>query len=105
MSGSRIGAWAACALAGLALAGCRHDVGVADRCVDVVDAAYPDTGIDITTRSAEVKDDVAIAEIAGVKDGEPVAAECRFDRNVLTAFRWRQQPFAGVGSGSSQPPP
>ena len=100
MSGSRI-AWVA---VGLALAGCGgRDVGLADRCVAVASAASPED-LDITTRRASVRDEVGVAEIAGTQQGTPVAAECRFQREVLTSFRWRQAPFGVALSGSSEPP-
>jgi hypothetical protein len=40
-----------------------------------------------------------------VQQGKNVAAECRFEHEVLTSFRWRQGPVAAALSGSSQPPP
>lgn len=94
-------------LIGVALAGCgfTRNVGVADRCVDVMTEATPGASIDVTERRAVVKDGVATADVAGVQQGKTVAAECQFQHEVLTSFRWRREPFAEIGSGSSQPSP
>jgi hypothetical protein len=100
MSGSRI-AWVA---VGLALAGCGgRDIGLADRCAAMASAASPEA-LDITTRRASVREETGLAQIAGSQQGVPVAAECRFQREVLISFRWRQAPFGVALSGSSEPP-
>jgi len=100
MSGSRI-AWVA---VGLALAGCGgRDIGLADRCAAVASAAAPED-LDITMRRASVRDGAGLAEIAGAQRGTTVAAECRFQHEVLISFRWRQPPLGVALSGSSEPP-
>jgi hypothetical protein len=104
MSGSRIAVVAVGLVAvGLALAGCGwRDVGLADRCAAVARAASPQS-LDITLERAEVKNEAGLAEIAGTQNGAPIAAECRFEHEVLTSFRWRQPPFSAALSGSSEP--
>jgi hypothetical protein len=96
----------ALALAGLlAACGLIHDLrdeGVSERCADMVSAAWPGS-VTITERRASVADRVETAEVKGTANGTPLAAQCRFERDVLTDFRWLSGPFAAA-TGSPGPP-
>jgi hypothetical protein len=81
--------------------GIPHDVGLAERCADLMRRAYPSAAIDITKTEATATGLTTIdAKAAGVRTdvpaGAPVpqdlAVECRFDENVLTGFRWTAGP-------------
>src|SRR5215469_15098435 len=94
--------------AALALAGCGlqlREESLLDRCAELMQAAFP--GGDIKATKKEVANE-ATSSIAGVvarvegerrnvpADGVPlrvVAAECRFDNNILTGFRWTKGPL------------
>jgi len=91
------------ALTGLA-AGCGipHSVGLAERCVEIVKSAYPSAAIDITKSEATATSFTTIvAHVEGLRtDLSPeaplrreLAAECRFDENVLTEFHWTAGPM------------
>jgi hypothetical protein len=77
------------------------DVGLAERCADIMRRAYPSATIDITRREASATAMTTImATVEGVRtdlapDQPPVqnlAVECRFDENILTGFRWTAGP-------------
>ena len=81
--------------------GISRDVGLAERCAEVMRLAYPSATFEITKRAASatsfttvvatveaVRTDVAPAG-ASVQDW---AVECSFDENVLTSFRWTAGP-------------
>jgi hypothetical protein len=74
-----------------------RDLGLAERCADIMRRAYPSAAIDITKSEATATSlTTIIAKAEGVRadvpPGAPVphdlAVECRFDENVLTGFRW-----------------
>jgi hypothetical protein len=103
-------AWAAllaallCAAA--AACGIPHDVGLADRCADIMRRAYPSAAIDITKSEASATSLTTItAQVEGVRTDLPpdaalprdLAVECRFDENVLTGFRWTVGPTVNPG--------
>jgi hypothetical protein len=78
-----------------------HDVGVAERCADLMRRAYPSAAIDITkTEATATSLTTIIAHAEGVRTDLPpdsastrdLAVECRFDENVLTGFRWTAGP-------------
>lgn len=77
------------------------DVGLADRCADIMQRAYPGGGIDITSKTANANMSAAVATVKGTRRGVPadgkevrdVAVECRFDNGVLTDFRWTAGPL------------
>jgi hypothetical protein len=78
-----------------------RDVGVAERCADIMRRAYPSAAIDITkTEATAISLTTIIAKAEGIRTdlppGAPVprdlAAECRFDENILTGFRWTAGP-------------
>jgi hypothetical protein len=84
-------------------AGCgiKPDVGLAERCADIMRLAYPSATIDITSREASATGLTTItAAVEGVRTDLPpdaavarnLAVECRFDENILTAFRWTAGP-------------
>ena len=78
-----------------------RNVGVAERCADVMRRAYPSAAIDITKTETTVTSlTTIVASAEGVRTdvppGAPVpqdlAVECRFDENILTGFRWTAGP-------------
>jgi len=92
------------ALAGAVLAACGlREEGVSDRCADMVSAAVPG-GADMTERRASINDGAETAEVSGTANGTAIAAQCRFEAEVLTQFRWLTPP-SEVASGSSVPSP
>jgi hypothetical protein len=81
--------------------GIPHAVGLADRCADVMRAAYPSATIDITKNEAAATSlTTIVARVEGSRTDMPpdaplprdLAVECRFDNNVLTEFRWTAGP-------------
>jgi hypothetical protein len=88
----------------LAAAGCAlpRDVGLAERCADLMRRAYPTATIEITRSEASPTSLTTIlARVEGARTGIPegaplprdLAVECRFDQNVLTEFRWTAGPL------------
>ncbi len=80
--------------------------GMADRCADIMKAAYPDADIDITKREAAATSITTIvARVEGQRSDLPphgplprnLAVECRFDDSILTGFRWTAGPLQAVG--------
>jgi len=78
-----------------------RDLGLAERCADIMRRAYPSAAIDITKSEATATSlTTIIAKAEGVRaDAQPgapvphdLAVECRFDENVLTGFRWTAGP-------------
>jgi hypothetical protein len=78
-----------------------RDVGLAERCADIMRRAYPSAAIDITKSEATATSLTAIvAKAEGVRTDVPpgapapldLAVECRFDENILTGFRWTAGP-------------
>jgi hypothetical protein len=78
-----------------------HDVGLADRCADIMQRAYPNATIDVTKSAASATSlTTIIAQVEGVRTNLPpdaplpreLAVECRFDENILTGFRWTAGP-------------
>ena len=81
--------------------GITPNVGLAERCADIMRSAYPSAAIDITKRDASATSlTTIIASVEGTRtdvapDGplaRDLAVECRFDENVLTSFRWTRGP-------------
>lgn len=81
--------------------GLAPDVGLAERCADIMRRAYPSAKIDITKRGASATSlTTIIAAVEGVRTDLPpdspsarnLAVECRFDENILTGFRWTVGP-------------
>ena len=84
-----------------AACGIPHDVGLTERCADIMRRAYPSAAIDITKTDATATSlTTIVANAEGVRTdvppGAPVrqdlAVECRFDENILTGFRWTAGP-------------
>jgi hypothetical protein len=78
-----------------------RDVGLAERCADIMRRAYPSAAIDITKSEATATSlTTIVAKAEGIRTdlppGAPVppdlAVECRFDENILTGFRWTAGP-------------
>ena len=86
---------------------------LADRCGEVMKMAMPFAQLDLgdrTSRSPDVR--TIIAQVAatrtdlpkGAAGGSDVGAECTFENNVLTAFRWtRGGPPPPPGADQTQP--
>jgi hypothetical protein len=81
--------------------GIPRDLGVAERCADIMRRAYPSAAIDITKIEASATSlTTIVAKAEGVRTGLPadspllhdLAVECRFDENVLIGFRWTAGP-------------
>jgi len=80
--------------------------GMADRCAEIMKAAYPGVDIDITKRQAAATTITTIlAHVEGVRSDLPpngplprnLAVECRFDDSILTGFHWTAGPLPAVG--------
>jgi hypothetical protein len=78
-----------------------RNVGVAERCADIMRRAYPNAAIDVTKAEATATSlTTIVANAAGVRTdvpaGAPVpqdlAVECRFDENIMIGFRWTAGP-------------
>ena len=78
-----------------------RDIGLAERCADIMRRAYPSAAIDITKSDATATSlTTIIAKAEGVRTDLPpgaplpqnLAVECRFDENILTGFRWTVGP-------------
>jgi len=84
-------------------------VGLADRCVDIVRRAFPNGGLDIANRRVKVEGGVSIVAIAAVRRdvavkgpyARDIAAECRFENNILMGFRWTSGPIRPTGFGQA----
>jgi hypothetical protein len=84
-------------------AGCgvTRDVGVAERCTDIMQRAIPGAAIAITkSEAAATSLTTIVARVEGVRSDLPaeaplprdLAVECRFDDNILTEFHWTAGP-------------
>jgi len=84
-------------------AGCGipRNVGVAERCAELMQRAYPGASIDITRSEASATSlTTIVAKAEGARTDLPadgslprdLAVECRFDNNILTEFRWTAGP-------------
>lgn len=85
-------------------AGCgvTRDVGLAGRCADIMQRAFPSATIEIGKSEASATSLTTIeARVEGARSDMPpegplahdLAVECRFDDNILTAFRWTKGPL------------
>jgi hypothetical protein len=88
----------------LELTGCgiSRTVGLAERCADIMQRAYPSAALEVTKSEASATSLTTImAQVAAVRtdlpEGAPVprdlAVECQFDENILTGFRWTAGPL------------
>lgn len=87
---------------GLTGCGIPRDIGLAERCADIMRRAYPSAAIEITKSEATANSLTTItARVEGVRTEMPagapqprdLAVECRFDENVMTGFRWTSGPL------------
>lgn len=87
---------------GVAGCGIPRDIGLAERCADIMRRAYPSAAIEVTKSEATATSLTAIiARVEGVRTEMPadapqpreLAVECRFDENVMTGFRWTSGPL------------
>ena len=78
-----------------------RDLGLAERCADIMRRAYPSAAIDITKSEATATSlTTIVAKAEGVRTDLPadspllhdLAVECLFDENILTGFRWTAGP-------------
>jgi hypothetical protein len=84
-------------------------VGFADRCIDIMNRAFPDAGFEITDRRVDVPGNEATIVIAAIRHAIPangryareVAAECRFENGILTGFRWTAGPLRPPNVGQA----
>jgi hypothetical protein len=94
---------AALALSGL-WTGCgiTRGVGLAGRCVDIMQRAFPSATIEIGKSEASATGlTTIIARVEGIRSDMPtggpltrnLAVECQFDNNILTGFRWTAGPL------------
>ncbi|HKM73409.1 MAG TPA: hypothetical protein VKG22_03270 [Stellaceae bacterium] len=79
-----------------------HDVGLAGRCADIMQRAFPSATIEIGKSEASATGlTTIVARVDGVRSDLPpdapllheLAVECRFDDNILTGFRWTAGPL------------
>jgi hypothetical protein len=86
------------------LVGCGipRSVGLAERCADIMKSAYPSAAIDITkSEAAATSLTTIIARVEGSRSDLPpeaplrreLAAQCRFDENILIEFHWTAGPL------------
>jgi hypothetical protein len=84
-------------------AGCGgvRDVGLAERCADIMQRAFPSASIEIGKSDASARGlTTIVAHVEGTRTDLPaggpltrdLAVECRFDDNILTEFRWTAGP-------------
>jgi hypothetical protein len=78
-----------------------RDLGLAERCADVMRRAYPSADIEITKSEAAATSLTRIvARVEGTRTDLPpdaplrrdLGVECGFDENVLTEFHWTAGP-------------
>jgi len=85
-------------------AGCgvTRDVGLAERCADIMQRAFPSATIEIGKSEASATGlTTIVARVEGIRsDMSPegpltrdLAAECQFENNILTGFRWTAGPL------------
>jgi hypothetical protein len=81
--------------------GIPRDIGLAERCAEIMRRAYPIAAIEVMKSDAVATSLTTImarvdAVRADLPEGAPqtraLAVECRFDENVLTGFRWTSGP-------------
>jgi hypothetical protein len=86
----------------LVACGIPHDVGLAERCADIMQRAFPSTTIEIGKSEASATGlTTIVARVEGARSDIPpegpltrdLAVECQFDNNILTGFRWTAGPL------------
>ena len=82
--------------------GITRNVGLAERCADLMQRAFPSANIEIGKNEVSATGlTTIIARVEGVRSDMPpegpltrnLAVECQFDSNILTAFRWTTGPL------------
>jgi hypothetical protein len=90
----------ACCLAAGCAGGIRN-IGLAERCSDIMQNAFPSAAIEIGKSEATATSLTTIkAHVEGTRTDIPaggpltrdLAVECRFDNGILTSFRWTAGP-------------
>jgi hypothetical protein len=92
------------ALLGSVLVSCgiTRDVGLAGRCADIMQRAFPSATIEIGKSEASATSlTTIVARVEGIRSDMPLegplardlAVECQFDNNILTGFRWTTGPI------------
>jgi hypothetical protein len=84
-------------------------VSLVDRCSDFMHRAFPETPIDISGSHVDAATSTTIVTVQGVRENVPpnspyareVAAECRFDSEILTSFRWTLGPTRSPGTAAT----
>jgi hypothetical protein len=78
-----------------------HDVGLAERCADIMQRAFPSATIEIGKSDVSATSlTTIVARVEGIRSDIPpegplrrdLAVECQFDNNILTGFRWTAGP-------------
>jgi hypothetical protein len=79
-----------------------RDVGLAARCADIMQLAFPSANIEIGKSEASATSlTTIVARVEGIRSDMPpegplardLAVECQFDNNILTGFRWTAGPL------------
>jgi hypothetical protein len=88
-------------------------VSLADRCGAIMQAAMPFAQLELGNRTSHSPDvSTIIAQVAATRTdlpkdatiGRDLIAECTFENNVMTAFRWTKGgPLPPVSAGSIEP--
>ena len=90
-------------LVGALVTGCAgvRDIGLAERCAEIMQLAFPSSAIEIGKSDAAATSlTTIVAHVEGTRTDMPaggplvrdLAVECRFDNNILTSFRWTAGP-------------
>jgi hypothetical protein len=85
-------------------AGCgvTRDVGLAGRCAEIMQRAFPNATIEIGKSEASATGlTTIVAHVEGIRSDMPpegpltrdLAVECQFDNNILMSFRWTAGPL------------
>ncbi len=72
-----------------------------DRCIDIMRKSYPDARFEITGKRLGIGSTAALVDVqatrsdvpAGGKTPRDVAAQCRFDHDVVVDFHWTASPL------------
>jgi len=82
--------------------GLTRDVGLAGRCAEIMQRAFPSATIEIGKSEASATGlTTIVAHVEGIRSDMPpegaltrdLAVECQFDNNILTGFRWTAGPL------------
>jgi hypothetical protein len=82
--------------------GITRDFGLAGRCADIMQRAFPSATIEIGKSEASATGlTTIVARVEGARSDIPpegpltrdLAVECQFDNNILTGFRWTAGPL------------